>query len=164
MDELLSFARAKLLDHALTIVVGVVVGSVGEFVNDLPLAFTLTLVVGSVASVIWARVGWARLRELRFRPANFEKWDRVDHPALWQVACLWDGYEPYTPVNETTPSYATLQMLKSAIIQLELTPYEFGKGDIWVRVQRDELRAYVEKRGDRPLFLFPEDRLRSDRK
>lgn len=145
------------------LVVSGIVGAGGWLWGNLTIAHILVLGIVALVLMLCGRLAWAKVRELRYRPAEFGDWDKVMMPALWQAACLWDGYNPYSPVDETTPSYPTLQMLKSAVMEGSLNPHEFGKSDMWVRVKRVELRAYAEGRGVRPLFLFPEDREGSSR-
>ena len=63
------------------------------------------------------------------------------------------------PVKERTPSYPTLQMLKSAVTNGELgTVKVFGGTDQMQRIARQALRNLAESRGIRPKAFFPEDR------
>lgn len=113
----------------------------------------LSLVIGATCSV-WLYYGWLRIQNWRFRPINAEKWSRVDLPALWQAACILDDIEPYVPLREGTPCYATLQMLKSSIMQGDLeVEGEFGGTDTWQRIHSDDLREYAADRGMSPKAL-----------
>ena len=129
-------------------------------IGNLPLwAIAITGLAG-FSILPWGLIGWRKLSQLRYRSADFKKWDRVGLPALWQAACLYDDIEPYGQIRDGTPCYASLQMLKSEIMagNLEVVG-EYGKGgDNWQRVRRDDLKKIAERHGDRPKSLFPEDR------
>ena len=141
------------------LVVAGIIAVVSEGISELPFAVTLVLIIVGFVATLWAFIGFRRLTPDQYRPVEFERWDRVLMPALWQAACLWDDLEPYIPVAPGTPSYSTLQMLKSAIMSGEIeVAGEFGHGDAWTRLTRETLRQYAEKVGVRPLSLFPEDR------
>jgi hypothetical protein len=106
--------------------------------------------------------------EPRTKLPDYKAWDLVPRLALFQAACLWAEKPVALPVN-SEPEYAYLRMLKAAIQDRILVPY----GDLKVRadwtagrlnpnvnteVTREALRAFAESKGERPLFLFPEDR------
>lgn len=98
----------------------------------------------------------------------YEAWDEVEELELFQAACLWAEIEPALPVSSGEP-YARLRMLKEAIRKRELYPFGNLREALNLRagrytpnvhtvVTRKSLRDFAEKRGHRPLFLFPEER------
>ena len=161
MRELIKNARAHV--EARDVISGTIAGSVVGVLTALASQSLWVIALSSVAAFAlmpWGFIGWRTLEDLRYRAADFEKWDRVDLPALWQAACLYDDIEPYPLLRDGTPSYASLQMLKSEIMAGTLkVAGEYGVGgDTWPRVRRADLRRIAERRGDRPKSLFPEDR------
>ncbi len=145
-------------DITSSIVAGVIL-MVLAAIGNLPFWGMVLIGLSGFSILPWGLIGWRKIRELRYRTADFEKWDRVSHPALWQAACLYDDREPYIPVAPGTPCYSTLQMLKSAILngQIQKTD-KFGGSDAWERLCREDIQRFAESRGDRPLSFFPDAR------
>lgn len=160
MWETIEQWRGQIESRAITssVVAGLILSGLAAM-GDLPLwGIALTGLAG-FSILPWGLIGWRKLRELRYRTADFEKWDRVEIPALWQAACLYDDREPYIPVAPGTPCYSTLQMLKSAIMSGQITKVDvFGGSDAMVRLRREDIRRFAESRGDRPLSFFPDAR------
>ena len=117
MREIIDKARAHIeaRDWISGTIAGVLVAILVAIVGQ-PLWVIALTGVAVFALMPWGFVGWRELERRRYQEANFEKWDRVDLPALWQAACLYDDIEPYTLLRDGTPCYATLQMLKSEIM------------------------------------------------
>lgn len=95
---------------------------------------------------------------LRQELPDYAAWDRVDEPHIWQIACLWAGQRPYIKLTADTKAYPYLHMLKGDIRSGKLKLKADPGGQMWGRVSRDELRKYAEARGEKPAFLYPEER------
>jgi hypothetical protein len=108
-------------------------------------------------------------------PPAYAEWDAVETLTLWQVACLWAGTEPISPVPPGAPT-ARLGVLQVEVIGRRLTPVPktglAGKLELLSfdlegklpphepgeRVTRAELKRFFAARKERPKFLFPEVR------
>jgi hypothetical protein len=97
-----------------------------------------------------------------------DAWGRVPRLELFQAACLWAGEEPKLPLREGQ-QYAHLRMLKAAVEDRRLVPFgtldevlDFRAGrrkpNVHTVVSREALRELAASQGQRPAFLFPEDR------
>ena len=163
MERLATQALNQFFSTLGALLVSGVVGAAGWLLGNLTVAHLLVLSIAALVLMLCGRLAWARVRKLRFRLADFEKWDDVGMPTIWQAACLWDGIEPFRPITPDTPCYARLQMLKSEAIITALET-ENGETGAEARASRYAYEALAESLGQRPAFLFPEDRKGSGRK
>lgn len=90
---------------------------------------------------------------------DYDAWDKVSALTVWQVACLWANQKPYNKLTPDTKAYPYLQMLK---IDLESGLFETipdgGEEILWRKISRDVLLKYASQKGEKPLFLFPDQR------
>ncbi|MGI9489180.1 MAG: hypothetical protein ACR2RF_25495 [Geminicoccaceae bacterium] len=93
---------------------------------------------------------------------NFAHWDRIDPLRLCDVANLWVGIPPLvTPdvMPAATPIWLWLQQeLRCGHLvcaEGQLTPFDKFP---YLWATRVSLRVFAEQHGERPAFLFPEDR------
>ena len=96
---------------------------------------------------------------------DFSLWALVEEFTVEDAACLWAGEEPrsvpYHPFPGKNPApQAIVRALGGAIKRGELqadssdNPH-LSKGIFnWSRVKREDLRAYADRKGQRPAFLF----------
>jgi hypothetical protein len=116
-----------------------------------------TMTIWLIRGALSVLMSWEHQRLTR-KP-NYENWDQVEHLALWMVAPLWIGVEPYNPLDAGTPAYPILQMLKSEAMSGNLGLAKvYGGTDQWERYSRSALRALAERKNQRPPAFFPEDR------
>ena len=96
---------------------------------------------------------------------DFSHWALVEEFTVEEAACLWVGEEPrsvlYYPFPGQNPApHAILRALAGAIKRSELqadssgNPYLSEGGYNFSRVKREDLRAYADRNGQRPAFLF----------
>jgi len=116
------------------------------------IVFTIIL---AVAIALWGYYGFLRIQRLRYRPADVEKWSRVSKPTLWEAACIYDDIEPYFPLGPGSPSYPTLQMLKSEHMNGNLQ-FDAEDESGWQRVELEELRKLAVRFGHKSKCLFPD--------
>jgi hypothetical protein len=91
--------------------------------------------------------------------AQWEKWDRMNTFKAWQVAWLWNGWEPMSESMKGKPSLATYQRFESDLEKGLIQDAKRGeKGWKTVVISRQALVDYALELGERPLFLFAEDR------
>jgi len=94
----------------------------------------------------------------RLKRSDLDTWDKVDQIRLIDAARLWIGA---TPTDDEAiighRAHSIREMLISAIIELELNlaGSEPKQTD---RFARAVYRRIAEKLGERPKFLYPEDR------
>ena len=114
--------------------------------------------------------------------ARYSDWDDIDPLALYQIANLWAGKEPMD-TKATEGSAHTMMIRLSEAIRTrklkiaevhgengnktaeaflhgaalrQMKPNELADRDI--RISRDKLKAYAERIGEKPKFLYPEVR------
>lgn len=89
---------------------------------------------------------------------DYAEWDRVSALAIWQASCLWAGIKPVAQIPPTSKAYPCLQMLKRDLERGEFKTLGQEDGVMWRLVEREELKIYAQKKGEKPPFLFPENR------
>ena len=90
---------------------------------------------------------------------NLAHWDRIDPLRLCDAANLWVGEEPVVDLvvhPSATPIWIWLQQAVEANRLFPQNPQQVPTAPIWI--SRMNLRAFAEQYGERPAFLFPEDR------
>jgi hypothetical protein len=91
--------------------------------------------------------------------AQWEKWDRTNTFKAWQVAWLWNGWEPMSENMKGKPSLATYQRFEHDLEKGLIQGAARGKkGWKTAVISRQALVDYALELGERPLFLFAEDR------
>ncbi len=97
--------------------------------------------------------------------AQWEKWDRKNAFKAWQVAWLWNGWEPVSENMKGKPSLATYQRFERDLEEGLVEDAKRGeKGWKTAEISRQALVDYALGLGERPLFLFAEDRSWMSRK
>lgn len=107
------------------------------------------------------------------RITDFTPWDLRDQFSDYETAYLWLGFEPnYSnehPSNVIGLRLAFSEAQSRGELRNQTPSYERTYHDKWGRERgvfigttthysRHELKRYAERKGQRPLFLFPEDR------
>ncbi len=96
---------------------------------------------------------------------DFSLWALVEEFTVEDAACLWAGEEPrsvpYHPFPGKNPApQAIVRALGGAIKRGELQADSSDNPNVskgifnWSRVKREDLRAYADRNGQRPAFLF----------
>ena len=105
---------------------------------------------------------------------DFKHWDLVQHFTVRQAASLWCDLEPgqsdlLSRVDH--PEIVAIEQLLVSAVQRGKLPSTFPYGpypqsDKWLlsTVTRADLKSYAEHIGERPKFLFPDERNRSKEK
>ena len=88
---------------------------------------------------------------------DYSAWDQVQNLTTFQASRLWAGQEP-TADKSTDTAYAWFRAIKEAIQRTELRQEVPGAINRNSLVSRAELRRFALSRGERPKFLFPEER------
>lgn len=110
-------------------------------------------------------------RELCLWPINYDRVDGENEWPVFEVAYLWHGFDP-PPVNqfiqnrdeglELREIELTFDRLWTDLTDADdpLTPVskDIRVGTYFYLLNRDDLRSYCERKGERPAFLFPEER------
>lgn len=94
------------------------------------------------------------------RITDFTAWDLLDEFTPNEAAYLWFEAEPNHGIGGHSGTILSLMnTLGSAIDRGELSARK-GNPRLWSGpyIQRESLRQWAERKGQRPLFLFPEDR------
>ena len=93
------------------------------------------------------------------RKANFIEWDKVQKISVWQVAWLWQDLEPQDKNPVGGAAYPVFQWLKEAL-EKKLIKNAEQVNDSWIesRLNRQDLVDYAIKKGERPKFLYPNQR------
>lgn len=159
--------------------IGMLVTTIGATFEGLPYTVTAVLALSAFALIILIAVVPKIVRAIASsapadRPA-YEAWDDVKELMLFQAACLWVEREPANPMP-MGEAYARFSMLKEAARNRELpvvqdvgsalgSAFKAARGEkvhanATTFVSREALKAYAEKRGLRPRFLFPNDSAR----
>lgn len=104
--------------------------------------------------------------ELPLMPADFKKWDHIDHLAVWQAACLWEGLAPDLNVATwfVSPAYPFYTMLLRDIEYGNITPTRPYDDICYAQLAREDLIKLAKKKGTKPAFLFPRVRKKKDAK
>lgn len=95
---------------------------------------------------------------------DFEKEDKREEWPIYQVAFLTNGYEPPTIKRHWGEMNRDIQdtknMLHAAVNRDELMPSRVKQypNGVTRYVDREELRRFFRERGERPAFLFPDER------
>lgn len=107
------------------------------------------------------------------RITDFTPWDLRDQFSDYETAYLWLGFEPnYSnehPSNVIGLRLAFSEAERRGELRNQTPSYRQTYHDKWGRERgvfvgtethysRHELKRYAERKGQRPLFLFPEDR------
>jgi hypothetical protein len=142
---------------ASALVIGAVLG-VLSWISNLSLATAVLFVLWAFMAALWVFIALRNLREHTYPPPDYQRWDHVEAPTVWEAACLWCGESPHPAIPAESRSFACLRMLESALEagRLESHPGT-GKGTN-ARLRREDLTAFAEEIGERPPFLFPEER------
>ncbi len=96
----------------------------------------------------------------KLKRSDLDVWDNVDQIRLIDAAHLWIGATPTD--NETMIGYqvhSVREMLISAVIELEMNSAS-SEPQPTDRFTKADYRRIAEKSGERPTFLYPEDRRR----
>ena len=92
------------------------------------------------------------------RQLDFTEWDYLDPLKLAHAAHLWKGIAPVgNEVPNSSPAYSLFQRLKQEVHRRVGRATAYPKG--YTFVSRDCLREIAKSWGERPAFLFPEDRV-----
>lgn len=100
---------------------------------------------------------------------NYERWDKKDSFTFVEVAMLWCGYEQINLFSRSNTEYIHAYMVlrklqedaEKGILLVEKKP---TKEDVWddAIVDREQLKKWAISKGDKPEFLFPEERVDID--
>lgn len=98
-----------------------------------------------------------------FPKPNYKVWDDVDIFDQLHVVCLWAEFEPSQEAIKEERCQAIQRLLNEARKEGLLRSYEpkvfsNGKLEYEVRFLRHDLKAYAERVGMKPAFLFKETR------
>ena len=140
----------------LSTLVALGVAVVGLF-EGLPVFFVLVGTTLAFTGTLWGFAGFERLFALYRANPDYERWDKVEVLHAWVAACLWAEQKPWPTTSPRMPSFPCFQKLKGALEMGELKLYA-GTGNMASRIRRRDLIDYATAIGQRPLFLFPEDR------
>lgn len=152
--SLLQWLGVREITLSTLIALGVAV--VGLFERH-PAFFILVGAILAFTGALWGFAGFERLfAQYREKP-GYERWDKVDVFHAWVAACLWCEQRPWPTTSPRMPSFPGFQQLKGAMEMGELRLYS-GSGNMASRIRRGDLVDYAAAIGERPLFLFPEDR------
>ena len=104
-----------------------------------------------------SRVISERIKETLRPVANWGDHDKKDSWPLYQIAFLWHGFEP-PPVRfferaMTSETEEARDVLRSAVHDGSLAATISSDGRFWI-VGKEDLKAFAEKIGSRPRFLF----------
>ncbi len=132
------------------------VAVVGLF-EQLAVFFVLVGAILAFTGAMWGFAGFERLFAQYRENPEYERWDKVDVLHAWVAACLWCDQRPWPTTSSRMPSFPGFQKLKAALEMGELKLYS-GRGNMASRIRRGDLIDYATSIGERPLFLFPEDR------
>lgn len=128
---------------------------------NIPLAVIGTLIIAytwgdALAEYRVQRAGGITKREF---PARLKQWDKVKSFAVWQVAWLWNGLEPYNVETSGTLAYPTFRRLKEDLNAGAIKEAHQKDGS-WkdTTISRQSLVDYAYKIDEFPTFLFPEER------
>jgi hypothetical protein len=92
------------------------------------------------------------------RLLDLEEWDHLDPLKLAHAAHLWNGVQPTgNTVAEDSLAYKVFQRLKQEVHRRLGSSKPYPKG--YTLVPRARLREIAESWGERPAFLYPEDRV-----
>ncbi len=122
-----------------------------------PVFFILVGAVLTFTGALWGFVGFSRLFGQFYANPDYDRWDKVNIFHAWVAACLWCEQKPWPTTSPRMPSNPCFQQLKGAVEIGELRLYS-GTGNMASKVRRSDLIDYATAIGERPLFLFPEDR------
>lgn len=114
------------------------------------------------------------------RRADYDAWDRVPVLSLFQAAQLWAGERPMEKTADISQMAAIVLkelvaaansgkliaapatypdwMISVGKATAAIIGADLGEHDLLSRATRENLRAYADEKGERPLFLFAEDR------
>lgn len=123
---------------------------------------TLAAVMLAAVLVAFNQLGSIRQRQeqkIRQGKPDYAAWDDFTEFRLWEAACLWDD-KPVTSRVLTENGLAIFRRMKREIAggrmgYVDLRGKDANRGTI---VSRDHLRELARKWGERPPFLFPEER------
>ena len=103
-----------------------------------------------------------------FEEPNYEAWDQVRELTLIRAACLWAEQEPVNhPIQMMPEAQPRYTMLIEACRGGELKAFvRYNTGEVHPVndpdfghfLRRDDLKKFAESRGEKPKFLFPEER------
>jgi hypothetical protein len=91
--------------------------------------------------------------------ANFEAWDRVTKISIGNAAHLWEGFEPEAnnKVSDRGDVLSRHKFLKERIFKFGVLGQGiYPKGHH--QVNREVLKQIAEEIGERPKFLYPDER------
>ena len=96
---------------------------------------------------------------------DLRRWDRLDSLRLCDAAHLWVDEMPLVTPDITPRALPVWMWLQKAamegrllVVTAQMTPHDKFP---YVWASRSNLRAFAEQNGERPTFLFPEDKVRA---
>ncbi|MFH0727140.1 MAG: hypothetical protein V2B19_12475 [Pseudomonadota bacterium] len=100
---------------------------------------------------------------------NYEKWDRKESFTFVEAAMLWCGHEEFHLFSRRNRKYlyviVALKKMQddaeSGILSFDKPPSNKDSWDDAI-VTRDQLKKWANLKGDKPHFLFPEERISLD--
>lgn len=108
----------------------------------------------------WLVIKLNKIEDKKNKP-DYSHWDHVDPLKESVAACLWAEVRPYHHGKiEGGPEYGTHNMIKSAISNGKIKVASHDKSGINMNtmVSRKALKLYAILIGQKPKFLFPEER------
>lgn len=94
------------------------------------------------------------------RITDFAVWDIQDEFTPNEAAYLWLGLEPSHAIGGHPAKVISLSNTLSSEVQKGALPARQGDPRLWEGpyIKRESLKAWAERKGQQPLFLFPECR------
>lgn len=91
--------------------------------------------------------------------AQFDVWDELPALKTWQVAWLWNGWEPSSEIVSGKPCYPRYRCMEEHL-DAGMIANAVQKNGSWkdAELARQDLVDYAIALGERPQFLFPEER------
>jgi hypothetical protein len=123
--------------------------------SDLPVVHVVLTALAAFAVSVVAINGWRAYRKSQ-RP-NYTKWDMVNEFTLTQAAELWEEQDPIGLGRPNQESYPRLRMMKEKARSAELAVNDPTAGAKAIAT-RSALIAFAQKLGQRPKFLYPDER------
>ncbi|MBI2586147.1 MAG: hypothetical protein HYW28_09815 [Rhodospirillales bacterium] len=137
------------------------------YVNDPTIYLSLIL----VGTLLIAYTGSIWISDFRLKhaggisgrefEARLQHWDRIEKFTVWQTAWLWHGLEPQESKSPTegTPAYPAFRWLQECLKRGDFKDAaKVNNSWSWTILSRQELIDHALKTGERPKFLFSENR------
>jgi hypothetical protein len=100
---------------------------------------------------------------------NYERWDKKESFTFVEAAMLWCGYNQINLFSRLSPKYVHVHIVlkklqedaEKGTLLVEKMPTKEGVWDDAI-VAREQLKKWAISKGDKPEFLFPEERVDMD--